>query len=207
MSRLVAFGCSFTFGDSLEDTLDNTRPSKLAWPNLVANKMNLDCDNQAVCGLSNLGIVDKIINYKFDETDIVLVMWTFFERDLLWQDDGTSYNLTWNLSNSELVDSWATTHTVRDRRIRAWYNMHHVYHYLKALGLRFYFLHTSQEKGFLSIKPTWAENINFLPTKFTDFMNRFPKALDNSHPGSKSHEFLASFVFQYINSTEFPNQS
>lgn len=208
MSRLVAFGCSFTYGDSLDDTLDNPGPSKFAWPNLVANKMNLDCDNRAVCGLSNLGIVDKILNYTFKDTDTVVVMWTFFERDLLWLNKNDSFNLTVGNPNvdEELIHAWSTVHNVTDRRIRAWYNIHHIYNYLKSININFYFLHTHQEREFMWLKPQWANNINFLPTKFTDFRH-LPLAADGTHPGAQAHSFMASHIYQHINSPEFSNQS
>ena len=214
MSRLVTFGCSFTYGHGLEDCTAEDgygagpNPSKYSWPSIVSEKMNLICDNQAICGLSNLGIVDKIINYKFKEDDTVVVMWTFFERDLLWLDKGVSFNLTVGNPNAdkELINAWATAHSIVDRRMRAWYNIHHIYSYLKSMNLNFYFLHTRQEREFMWLKPSWADSIKFLPTKFPDF-GHLPKAADGMHPGAKSHEFIAAFIYQYINSLEFSNQS
>jgi hypothetical protein len=211
MSRLVAFGCSFTYGHGLEDCVASDGigagpvPSKFSWPSILADKMNLDCDNQAVCGLSNLGIVDKILNYSFNKDDMIIIMWTFFERDLLWLSKNQKLDLTVGI-DTEILNAWAITHGIVDRRMRTWYNIHHVYSYLKSINANFYFLHVNQEPEFINLKPVWANNINFLPTKFRDFRH-FPLAADGKHPGTKSHNFMASHIYQHINSTEFSNQS
>ena len=211
MSRVVAFGCSFTYGHGLEDCVASDGigagpiPSRFSWPSILADKMNLDCDNQAVCGLSNLGIVDKILNYSFNKDDMIIIMWTFFERDLLWLSKNQKLDLTVGI-DTEILNAWAITHGIVDRRMRTWYNIHHVYSYLKSINANFYFLHVNQEPEFINLRPVWANNINFLPTKFRDFRH-FPLAADGKHPGTKSHSFIASHIYQHINSTEFSNQS
>jgi hypothetical protein len=211
MSRVVAFGCSFTYGHGLEDCVASDGigagpiPSRFSWPSILADKMNLDCDNQAVCGLSNLGIVDKILNYSFNKDDMIIIMWTFFERDLLWVSKNQKLDLTVGI-DTEILNAWAITHSIVDRRMRTWYNIHHVYSYLKSINANFYFLHVNQEPEFINLRPVWANNINFLPTKFRDFRH-FPLAADGKHPGPKSHSFMASHIYQHINSPEFSNQS
>ena len=132
MSRLVAFGCSVTYGHGLEDCIASdgigagSIPSKFSLPSILADKMNLDCDNRAVCGLSNLGIVDKILNYSFNEDDMIIIMWTFFERDLLWISKNQKLDLTGGI-DTEILNAWAITHSIVDMRMRAWYNILQLY--------------------------------------------------------------------------------
>ena len=88
MDRLVAFGCSNTYGEGLPDcwvdkngdpsrTKDGyhgPKPSKLAWPRLIANNMKRKCVNFAVPGASNKHILDIILHTKFVKGDIVVIV-------------------------------------------------------------------------------------------------------------------------------------
>jgi len=56
--RLIAFGCSYTYGAGLEDCFTppighGPIPSKFAWPQLVANELNMECINMSSSGASN----------------------------------------------------------------------------------------------------------------------------------------------------------
>lgn len=48
--RLVVFGDSYTFGYGLPDTMNNSVPSKLGWPNILAKHYNLQLCNKAIGG-------------------------------------------------------------------------------------------------------------------------------------------------------------
>lgn len=84
MNRLVTFGCSQTFGVGLLDfnNLNNT-PSKYAWPEILAERLNLRCINSAECGSSNKRILYLIKNFVFDQNDIVAIMWSYPARSCL----------------------------------------------------------------------------------------------------------------------------
>lgn len=99
MSRLWAFGCSETFGMVLPDTqnsqdesidLTNTPPSKYAWPQLLANKMGLECMNKGICSNSNKGIVQSIIAAmgQIEPDDIICIQWTHYLRTNVYLDSG-----------------------------------------------------------------------------------------------------------------------
>ena len=87
MNRLLAFGCSHTYGESLPDCLPPKGfvapmppPSQFAWPNLLAKKLNRECVNLASCGASNKQIHYNIVNTNFENDDLVLVLWTQHSR-------------------------------------------------------------------------------------------------------------------------------
>ena len=87
MDRLIAFGCSVTYGIALLDCKkdhfnQNPPPSKYAYPQVMANILNLECHNLAVPGASNVKILDMILNFQFEPNDLIIVQWTFSERDL-----------------------------------------------------------------------------------------------------------------------------
>lgn len=87
--RIVAFGCSFTAGHGIEDLWDAKSKlsinghSKLSWPQQVANKLNLPLTNCAIAGSSNREILWKILTTEIKQTDLVLIHWTFAERDVI----------------------------------------------------------------------------------------------------------------------------
>ena len=81
MPRLVTFGCSLTYGHGLEDCFEppqmpGPKHSNLAWPTIVANKFNLKLENRSQPGLSNRGILHKILEFRYRKNDVIVVMWT-----------------------------------------------------------------------------------------------------------------------------------
>jgi len=94
MTRLFAFGCSHTYGQALPDVWDyeNNKeimtqgPSKYAWPQILSDKLNLDCItdrffryrkciNLGSPGASNKEVWFHIVNTEFKKSDIVVILW------------------------------------------------------------------------------------------------------------------------------------
>ena len=86
MNRLIAFGCSNTFGQALEDCWNYEKKdvgehhSKLAWPSVLSKKLNLECHNHALPGASNKLIMNQIISFPFAPNDTVVIMWSYLDR-------------------------------------------------------------------------------------------------------------------------------
>lgn len=103
MSRLIAFGCSFTYGHGLKDCcFDGIKhhkidvmhtPSKFAWPQIAADMLDLECVNCSVSGTGNKQILYNIVNFEFKPNDIVVPMWTYFCRHMVLQDSGEPMSL------------------------------------------------------------------------------------------------------------------
>ena len=76
MPRLVAFGCSHTYGEGLEDCWNwETRKagpvaSKFAWPQILANLLKRECVNLGRRGASNKEILHNIQMFDFEKDDI-----------------------------------------------------------------------------------------------------------------------------------------
>lgn len=91
MNRLIAFGCSHTYGMGLSDCYlgknnnftPGPLPSAYAWPSLISEKSGLECVNKGICGASNLEILTEITQFDFKKNDKVIVAWTTPYRDLL----------------------------------------------------------------------------------------------------------------------------
>ena len=70
--RLLTVGDSFTYGDELSD-------QNLAWPYLLANKINYQVDNLARPGESNTAILRNAM-LNADSADLVIIAWSHYAR-------------------------------------------------------------------------------------------------------------------------------
>ena len=80
--KILAGGCSFTFGNELSD--DNGKiPSKKSWSALLAKEVNANYICSAKGGLGNSGIARRVFEYISTQPTqdlFVSVMWTFTSR-------------------------------------------------------------------------------------------------------------------------------
>jgi hypothetical protein len=195
-NRLITFGCSFTYGHGLEDCFTppdrpGNLPSRLAWPSLLSIDLNLQLTNLSKCGSSNLEILWKILEYKFLKDDLVIIMWSFADRDLIFQD-GTAISIgAWN--DSAIVKHWSLVHTTEDLAIRSWLYMHHAQCYLSQENIKFYNIFANYHK--LKDYKKQCLKINYLPH---DMSKKIDYALDNSHPGPITHRILADCLRESI---------
>lgn len=80
MSNFVAGGCSFTFGNELSDD-DGKTPSKQTWAyNLYQSKLKGDYVCVARGGAGNSAIARRVFQAIDNDTDSVVVMWSFLSR-------------------------------------------------------------------------------------------------------------------------------
>lgn len=203
MARLIAFGASYVFGHGLPDCFippasPGLTPSKLAWPSVLADKMDLECVNRAVPGSSNQQILDDILNFNFEDTDVVFVMWADKDRDMLYDSPTKRTTLAhWVEDDRINIKEWLLLHSSYDMAMRSWLCLHHAHLYLQ--GRKFYFLDSFPGfKGFYEHKPQWAETIKILETDITKNRDLFPKALDNRHPGIECHVHVAESIYKEI---------
>ena len=101
--KLKSFGCSFVFGSDLSDLPDSSiandpcgKFSRLTWPALLADKLNLDYDCHARPGSGNLQIAERVLNQcEVDDDTLYIIDWTWTDRfdyvqsDDFWQPWGT----------------------------------------------------------------------------------------------------------------------
>lgn len=98
VKRLIAHGCSFTYGEELED------PSKTSWPALVAKELNIDCNNLAKPGYSNDAIVQDLVKFDPDQDDLVTVGWSSYLRMGLHDDHGWYTTVVSQRKNIDIID-------------------------------------------------------------------------------------------------------
>jgi lysophospholipase L1-like esterase len=188
MNKLVAFGCSYTQGHGLDH-------KDLAWPAVLANLMQRGCNNQAQNGSSNLKILTKILEHEFNSQDLVVVMWTVPERDMLIMQDGYSRNIGAWVKDS-VVKHWIKTHGPSDLNFRSWLYIHHAWTHLSSKNLNFaFFTNESPYESFFSQQPSWCSHIEFDQNKLVEYVQEHGVAADGVHPSAKCHEKFATKVF------------
>jgi len=213
MTRLITFGCSCTYGHGLEDCIDlsNNRPgltpSEYAWPNILAKQLNYQCVNQSKPGASNLEILHHILNFKFEPTDLVVILWTYPGRGTTFtkeirgpnREQYQSYG-AW-MTNMQvdgvdnIVEKWISCHTDHDLMIKSLIYIHHANSHLKNLSIQKYDFHVDldlvyNEPEYLKVDRPYHKLLEY---KVLDL------ALDNSHAGIKSHQEYANNLYQIIN--------
>jgi len=195
MQRLVTFGCSLTQGQCLESSsrTDNSY-SKLAWPFLLAKKLNLKCHNAGINGSSAKKIWHTIANFEFRDDDIVVVLWTHQDRWCLFTDDGTVDFFPSMVDERKLTKQFYTDF-YNEIDIMEMYSLFvdHSTKIIRDKGLKIYNLKAS----------TWEYGLKYtdlpyLKTKMEKIRKQYPRALDGSHPGIEAHEEFASQVYKEI---------
>jgi hypothetical protein len=197
IKNLVTFGCSLTYGHGLKDCFEPTGigagpvPSKLAWPQLLADTLKLNCVNLSSPGSGNTEILYKILNHKFTQEDFVLVFWSYSERDVVFDDRGTMTRIA-HFEPYPHLKEWAKVHGSYDLETRTWLCMHHAYSYFKSTDIKFNFIKINKKFPL----PSWAKDIFVLDIDPEYLMmkawNQKDYALDNTHPGESFHEGLTN---------------
>ena len=196
--RLVAFGCSNTYGQALPDTKFKKHTqappaSKFSWPSVLAEKLNIECVNKAVPGASNKLISHVIRNTNFQDNDIVVALWSYIERwciididgDQDWTSHGHNVVAPW-MKNRRSKNYFRYLYNEVDHRIETNHRIDYANLYLKSLGIKQF--HSSCE----SIIHPLLFDINFDEFRKIDF------ALDNRHPGIESHKVIAEQFYKRI---------
>lgn len=197
MNRLIAFGCSNTFGHGLEDCWDidnkypGEHPSKFAWPSLLADKLFLECINKALPGASNKLIMNQVINFPFAPNDTVVIMWSYFDRYHVFTDPKKN-------SISETIGPW-----LKNRKSVTYYRQ--IYnendlkmmtrHYINYVGLYL------EKHKIAHLQTTCSEHVVHplvYDIEYSRLRHQHPKALDKMHPGPETHKEAANRIYRKI---------
>jgi hypothetical protein len=197
--RIVAFGCSFTYGHGLPDCYDVTinrsgfSASKLAWPQILANEMNADCINMSQPGASNKEILHTLLNFNFDASDVVIIMWSFIDRWCILKD----YTLFDRLAidgNVDAVMQYDKIFTVDDLQLDFIYRANFAKFYLDNKNLKNHHVSVKPEEFCPTVMPQWNA-VSFSKMSLTEISKHTPPALDTlsgyPHPGVEAHSMAA----------------
>lgn len=97
-SRIIAIGCSYTYGaEALVPGVTNAECLKVAWPQVLADRLSVPVINLAISGASNDWIYYTLANWIARNSHLVadsliIVQWSFITRVLAFKpEDPTCY--------------------------------------------------------------------------------------------------------------------
>ena len=196
MPRLIAFGCSNTYGQALEDCYvppgPGPRPSKTAWPNTLGNLLNCsEVINQSAPGASNKLIWKTIVDFNFKQDDLVFIMWTHSDRHCFFTNDQHMSIGPW-IKNKANKFYYKVCYSEIDSILDFFNRADHSKRYLDSLHLVNY--HTAT--GHITINaipksPKWC-SVDFMNTSLYTIRDLHPLALDAMHPGQHAHDQFAN---------------
>ena len=210
-NRLIAFGCSHTYGEGLSGSTDSASP--LAWPNILANLSNRKCVNASRPGSSNKRIWNDIINFEFQKNDVVFTMWTDVSRTCIIKKDTIEDIGIWKVDHNDLSKKYYEllfdiNDSVKDLNLRS----SHCDLYLKSLGIKNYHLMyskilidhaiTTVRKSLKTLdaelyKKQMYNKANILQLDFSEISRSYNKT-DDGHPCELAHNLLADKIFSEV---------
>lgn len=204
--RLIAFGCSNTYGQGLPDCHFTTKtgsfmpgphPSKHAWPAQLGKMLDLKTViNMGVPGASNKQIWNNIMNFEFEPDDFVVCHWSLIHRSCIIYEHKDLLALgLWPIPEKEVGDAYrrflASTNSDYNLMIESCGFIDHVHCLLKDKVKHLY--HIVFRKQEFDLRPKWC-SFDFIAE--AGYFNRsFPLALDASHTGVQGHKELAKNIF------------
>lgn len=225
MGKLYAFGCSLVKGDALDDIWDFKtkrtvdKPSKEAWPQILADKLNLECVNIGESGVSNKQIWHRIVSTDFQpikDDDIVVVQWTSLDRWCIIEKDRCTKIGLWQVNESShtakanvRASSFFNLHNDNDQFIDLNLRMSHANFYLNSIGIKQYHLmyKFGVKETILTTNRCYRSSNNMLPFNNTTILdsdlkhiqnNLDTNANDNVHPCAVAHKLHADKIYNEI---------
>ena len=204
MGRLITFGCSYTYGTGLPDCknwmfdkLHNLKPSEMGWASLLADKLDLELINESFPGSSNTEIMYNVLKHKYKQDDVVVIMWTHYVRDMLF-NSVHKYPFfrdrlgPWAKTHKERL--WAEYLSEKDYAMKSWFHIHHADLHLQKQGVK-YIHYPATPKELNKYKLEYVDINNY----YSDGFEYVDKADDELHPGVESNKILADKMYRILN--------
>lgn len=192
--RLVFFGDSFTYGHGLDDCLCSENkpgncPSQLGWAAQLADMFGTVHVNLSKPGCSNQYIFKLIRETEFQANDLVIVQWSFVDRDfLLMSDESVRHIGNW-MTDFE-AKNYYKAHSDLDITRRSILTIEHAALWLANKNLAWLFLSNIQITAAKDLITDAETNIWFKSGQ--DY------AADGSHPGQITNTEWAKKIKFYI---------
>lgn len=198
--RLIAFGCSLTYGAGLSDCFvppdrPGPYPSKKSWPYLISLALGVDCINQSRPGSSNKEIWHSIVSFDFQEDDIVFIMWSYPERTCVLHP---------TKDKSQQIGPWAGTgdlfykqfYSEYDSRTMSRLFVNHANLFLKSKRLKI--VNLVVDSKFKYLFEFDAQTTDHIPVYIWDHENQFPLSADNNHGNEQCHAEVARLIMDRL---------
>ena len=199
MSRLIAFGCSYTYGQGMADCyITNTKPgpvpSQYAWPNVLSKLLDKECLNLSVPGCSNKRICYDILNTEFKQDDTVIVSWTHNERTCIVKETEIIDVGPWQYTY-EADSYYKHLENTNDSNISLNVYMNYIDYYLDKKSILHYTTIAIDDEFYRCD----FNNTDLMQTSFHNIRAKHGKAKDGLHPNRNAHKEYANELYKEIN--------
>jgi len=183
LARLIAFGDSFTTGlNKPPQSRYHVKP----YIEYIAEKLGYTLVNTAIDGNSNPAISTQIMNYTFNEGDLVFIAWSGLIRDYDWQPDNLGFQKADLLKRGHRIVEHCLV--MSDYAIRATEN------YLTFNKVNFIMTSAFVEPEFVCEK--WPNWISGTLLEMADGNIEVCQ-----HPDAKGHEIISNYIMEKMNET------
>lgn len=191
--KLVTFGCSLTVGYGLDDVGINPKVcSQFSWPSKLGKLLHCNVDNQGVSGASNKEIHWNVLNYNFEKSDIVVILWSHKDRWCIHNENIEQVN-AWNKDRTSKM-FFKFLHTDKDMSIDLHTRIHSVHNYLDKQNIKNFHAYADND---YKEHFTWFD-IKTLDVDMGKIRRTYPKAKYDHHPGIEAHDVFANTVYKEI---------
>jgi len=193
--RLIVIGDSNSYGTGMPDcALGNIagNPSKLAWPNLVADMLKLDLVNLSIAGASNSYMLWTLRNTDLRSDDLVVVQWSWTGRDTIFNRE---LHIVRPNEHNHINDHYYQAHTLEDMRIRNLMTIEHAILWLENICKKWLMIAADQaDPGLPSAQGQLISMSLYPPPDYLlqDF------GTDNMHSGIRTQKYWAHSVHTLI---------
>ena len=194
MSRLIAFGCSYTYGEGLWDCLNIAthikakHPSKFAWPTLLGKNLDRKNINLSQPGCSNRYIANKILNTHIQKDDIVVVLWTHPDRSIIFgKENYTNQHIHATRNNKMNKTYFKHVYDPYNCFLESQHSIHYTNLYLSSKGVTIY---NFQAEHRLPIPAYATPDWNTVKV-ISQHLYYIDMADDGAHPGIESQKLIA----------------
>ncbi|SRR6056297_1594173 len=225
--RLVAFGCSHTFGVGLPDSEyckkrdTSFKPSQLSWAGHVAKTMNRELVNKGWPGGSNKRIWHSIVNFDYHDDDLVIIQWSHFQRFVFFFPElEEKIHPNYRRINLHMVGKsifkdkclphdnifYEHFYCPYDLQVDMLLRIQAAQDFFDKRNIRYYqipFLYSSNWKWAKEHK--WWYPKNNIDLYFDEYRNEYPTALDNRHLGEQGQRQFGIDIVNEINARENTN--
>lgn len=201
--KIVFAGCSFTWGDELEN------PEEERYSRLVCNKLGAKEVNVSRCGWSNDLILHNFL--KRPKPDVAVIQWTQISRWQMWddsQDDwetlniNKKYNLQWNA-----VRYYRHVYTDQHGIENYWKNVYLVEQYCKDNDIKLIMMNMNDKKPTVDYMspyqclckskiPSIQRGIIPVPKHKTSEWYEY--WMEYFHPSPKGHQMIADYLIRLL---------
>ena len=145
------------------------------------------------------------------DTDVVVILWSFFGRHCIFHDDGSIErflpNDIRNFSSTKMkkrkplklmrVHQWyADYYSQKDQHFENYTRISHARHYLNSKGIRYHGF-TSETEEWQQPKK-WFDDKTLLPIGIVSITKSHGVALDQMHPSELGHSHIAEIMYKHI---------